>query len=825
MKRNVLKSGFVLSLVLIMMLSLTGTVVADDPGPNDPPPTEPPPPPEPPIPPYGSGEGEETVVDAPPMRTLMALTTTGLITNGDFETNNFGGWGIYSVGSGGWYTYSGTYSPSSYHTIAVPPQGNYAATTDQVGPGLHILYQDISVPTTGAYNLSFTLYYHNWAGEFHTQNSLSHTVYPNQQYRVDIMDPAAPVNSVATGDVLANIFQTNVGDPTVLGPTPMNFDLSAFAGQTVRVRFASVQTVYFFNASVDDVQVTEIVPPTPPGVEPKTISDSMLVPGESVIVDKTVTTPAIAPKPDIYFLADTTGSMYGAIANVRENATTILSQVAAQANDPQFGAGNYKDFPNDLYAFQNNAVIDGQATALAAINSWAAGGGWDAPEAQLYALDQIAEGVPGWRSGSTKIVVWFGDMPGHDPVCSAISGLGYDITEASVTSKLVAAGIRVIAISVTSGAGLDLDPALYSRDYNSYCGTPGGAAGQASRIADATGGVHLQNVAPNQVTNAILSGLQNLPATVTPQLDSACSNELEYTFSPASQTVSSGDTALFVETIAVKAGAMGGLKTCTVDWLINGISAGSDFEQSISVHVDTPPEITSVTVTPNVAAINTPVNLVAEFTDPDYDMGDTHICSINWDDGTTEAGLITEPSASGPGRCTGTHSNSTAGIYNIDVTITDSRDISDSDSTMVVIYDPSAGFVTGGGWIYSPQGAYEPDPNLEGKANFGFVSKYKKGATVPTGNTEFQFHAAGLNFHSDTYEWLVVTGSNYAMFKGTGTINGMGEYKFMLWAGDDTTDTFRIKIWEEDEYGVETVIYDNGSDQAIGGGAIVIHKK
>jgi hypothetical protein len=112
-----------------------------------------------------------------------------------------------------------------------------------------------------------------------------------------------------------------------------------------------------------------------------------------------------------------------------------------------------------------------------------------------------------------------------------------------------------------------------------------------------------------------------------------------------------------------------------------------------------------------------------------------------------------------------------------------------------------------------------------GKATFGFVAKYKKGASVPEGNTEFQFHTIGLNFHSSSYEWLVVTGSNYARFKGVGTINGEGEYKFMLWAGDDEPDTFRIKIWEEDEETNEIVIYDNGMDQALGGGSIVIHTK
>ena len=107
---------------------------------------------------------------------------------------------------------------------------------------------------------------------------------------------------------------------------------------------------------------------------------------------------------------------------------------------------------------------------------------------------------------------------------------------------------------------------------------------------------------------------------------------------------------------------------------------------------------------------------------------------------------------------------------------------------------------------------------------FGFVSKYLKGATVPTGNTEFQFKAGNLNFKSTSYEWLVVNqGGANAQFKGTGTINGQGTFKFMLWAGDDTPDTFRIKIWEETNAG-DVVVYDNGMNQPIGGGSIVVHK-
>jgi hypothetical protein len=114
---------------------------------------------------------------------------------------------------------------------------------------------------------------------------------------------------------------------------------------------------------------------------------------------------------------------------------------------------------------------------------------------------------------------------------------------------------------------------------------------------------------------------------------------------------------------------------------------------------------------------------------------------------------------------------------------------------------------------------------MTGKATFGFMSKYKKGAVVPTGNTDFQFKAGDLDFGSSSYHWLIVTGSNYAKSKGVGTINDEGAYKFQVWAGDDDPDTFRIKIWTEDEFDVETVIYDNGFDQAISAGNIVVHTK
>ena len=170
------------------------------------------------------------------------------------------------------------------------------------------------------------------------------------------------------------------------------------------------------------------------------------------------------------------------------------------------------------------------------------------------------------------------------------------------------------------------------------------------------------------------------------------------------------------------------------------------------------------------------------------------------------------------------------GVKHVTLTVTDSEGKSSTCSALVVIYDPSAGFVTGGGWIDSPLGAYKLDESPTGKANFGFVSKYKKGATVPTGETEFVFEAGAFLFESNTYEWLVVNqGGTNAQFKGEGLANGELR-KFMLWATDgDPEDTFRIRIWfEDDTTGDEVDIYDNGIDglnQVLGGGSIKIHTK
>lgn len=245
------------------------------------------------------------------------------------------------------------------------------------------------------------------------------------------------------------------------------------------------------------------------------------------------------------------------------------------------------------------------------------------------------------------------------------------------------------------------------------------------------------------------------------------------------------------------------------------------------------PSVGPITAPTDPVLVNTEIQASISFTDSDVD--DTHTAAWDWGDGTTSEGTVTE--INGSGSVCGRHTYTTAGVYTVKVTVTDlSGNAGQSFYNYVVVYDPGAGYVTGGGWINSPAGAHVGNPALTGKANSGFVSKYQKGATVPVGQTQFQFKVANLNFHSDSYDWLVIAGAK-AQYKGTGTINGSGNYGFMLTAVDGQVsggggkDKFRIKIWDKNNNGA--IVYDNqiGESEtadpvtALGGGSIVIHKE
>lgn len=184
----------------------------------------------------------------------------------------------------------------------------------------------------------------------------------------------------------------------------------------------------------------------------------------------------------------------------------------------------------------------------------------------------------------------------------------------------------------------------------------------------------------------------------------------------------------------------------------------------------------------------TPVIFTGSFTDP----GTLDTQTARWSFGATGFSA--------------TNTFAAAGFPTVTLTVTDKDGGVGTASIGLIVVNPSAGFVTGGGWIALPSG----------KANFGFNARYN-GAT-PTGDTEFQ--APGVNFHSTSYRFLVVVGSSIEV-AGAGTLNGTAGYSFQVSAVEGSPDKLRMHIWQTLH---PSVGYDTGPLKALGGGQIKIHR-
>lgn len=202
---------------------------------------------------------------------LAALAPVGAgaaeIVNGGFESGDFSGWKLrQETGAGKWYAWKGTEPPIPHERGAVsvqpPPQGAFAALADQANPESALLYQDLQLEPGSRYRLSLLAYYDSYSAlTIPSPDTLSvgeETLGPkqNQQFRIDVMKPDAPVDSVDPADVLLNLFQTRSGGARRMGATQVVGDLAPFAGQTVRLRIAVAATEEVLSAGVDAVALS-----------------------------------------------------------------------------------------------------------------------------------------------------------------------------------------------------------------------------------------------------------------------------------------------------------------------------------------------------------------------------------------------------------------------------------------------------------------------------------------------------------------------------------------------------------------------------------------
>jgi hypothetical protein len=100
---------------------------------------------------------------------------------------------------------------------------------------------------------------------------------------------------------------------------------------------------------------------------------------------------------------------------------------------------------------------------------------------------------------------------------------------------------------------------------------------------------------------------------------------------------------------------------------------------------------------------------------------------------------------------------------------------------------------------------------------------------------EFHLQKAKQSFKAESFQWLVLAGPR-AQLQGIGTLDGQGEYGFMLTVMDGklmpgkADDLVRIWIWDQ---ATGQVIFDSQIGESlladpttpIRGGSIVIHQK
>lgn len=229
---------------------------------------------------------------------LIVPSSAGAATvvNGDFEAGVLSGWSVYNhFNNGFWTAYSGTGTlrhqeeekelteegipPAEVGVFPffAPPQGTFAAVTEQNEPDTDILFQEVTLEPLWTHQLSAYVYYRTEdaikvpePNTLTTEGGRRKMVEPlaapgepgfeNQQMRFDVMRAGSPIESLAPGDVLATAFASKPGDPLALAPTQVSVDLTPFAGQTVRLRIAAAINEGPFEGAVDGVTLTSTPP-------------------------------------------------------------------------------------------------------------------------------------------------------------------------------------------------------------------------------------------------------------------------------------------------------------------------------------------------------------------------------------------------------------------------------------------------------------------------------------------------------------------------------------------------------------------------------------
>lgn len=194
----------------------------------------------------------------------------------------------------------------------------------------------------------------------------------------------------------------------------------------------------------------------------------------------------------------------------------------------------------------------------------------------------------------------------------------------------------------------------------------------------------------------------------------------------------------------------------------------------------------------------TEVSLVARYSEPG--TNDTHGCRTDWDDGTTSTYAPTDLT------CRTSHVFEHPGMYTIETEVLDDDTGLGTAEVLVIVYDPDAGFATGGGL----------DDADDGRVHFQLNPKYhpqEEGPAPSLGKVRYQIAGTSFDLESTALEWLVVTPGDLVAVKGLATVDDEDGYGFVLYGDANEPDRLRLTVWPTGagSYPTDTITYDSSS--------------
>jgi hypothetical protein len=368
------------------------------------------------------------------------------------------------------------------------------------------------------------------------------------------------------------------------------------------------------------VLVVVLAVPVSASITPDSV-EATLNPGECVVTDKTVEIPELAPQADVVFAFDLTGSMGGILDTAKAQAGAIIADLDALGADIQYGVMSYMDYPDSYnscgysasygtlgvdYSYSlDQAITNVSADVITAINGLVLGFGNDGPEAytrfmyeshaDLIGETNPTEGAVGWRPGSKKIVVNFGDNIPHD--CNLNEGLyggtwttGGDPGRDEIMGTADDLDLQtVLALMASEGVILlECHSSTYASDYWTYwTGITGGGFFLTT-----------SGTLPDDIVTAVTAGL-TVPTVydlhlevMTPGFESWLSSVVPSSY----PEVEPGDIVDFEETICVPLGTDPGVYVFVVSAVDEFCVSYGDQTVTITVPGEViPPQVPGIT--------------------------------------------------------------------------------------------------------------------------------------------------------------------------------------------------------------------------------------